>query len=181
MKSMRNVVYPLIIAVLLGALLLTHLSTPAIAQPGTASDPLVTQRYVDELVAGLQAQITALQNQINSGGGQGSGFSAGDRAALVDEILDATAGRVVPFTPLFVPAGSSLIAEAGVELILRSGSANVIAGPNGLTDVTAGLDIGNGQAVSRNHLLLVPATDGRGIYTVTDVWLMIKGGFTIAN
>ncbi|MCL2571372.1 MAG: hypothetical protein FWE11_03135 [Defluviitaleaceae bacterium] len=167
MKNKKNILYPAIIAVLLGLLLLSHLSIPAFAQPGTASDPLVTQHYVDELVAGLQAQITALQNQINTGvpsGGGGTGE-----------------GQVVPFTPLFVPAGSTLMANAGVEFILRSGNATVIAGPNGLVDVTAGIDVGNGQAVSRNHLMLVPATDGRGLYFSTDAWLMIKGGFIVAN
>ena len=160
MKQKRNFIYPAIIAVLAGLLLLSHLSTPAIAQPGTAADPLVTQRYVDDRIAELQAQINALQGEQPSG---------------------TPGGQVVPFTPLLVPAGSSLIADAGVEIILRSGIATVIAGPNGLVDVTAGRDIQNGETVNRNHLLLVPATDGRGLYFASDAWLMIKGGFVIVD
>jgi len=186
MKPKKNIVYPIIVAVLAGALLLSHLSTTVFAQPGSASDPLVTQRYVDELIAGLQAQINALQSQINAGGGtgqpSGGGITPGERTAIVNEIL-LTMGesQVIPFTPVFVPSGSTLIANAGVEFILRSGSATVIAGPNGLVDVTAGRDIANGQAVSRNHLMLVPATDGRGLNFISDSWIMIKGGFVIAN
>jgi len=187
MKPKKNFIYPIIVAVLAGLLLLSHLSTTVFAQPGTATDPLVTQRYVDELIADLQAQINTLQNQINAGGGTGQptgggGITAAERTAIVNEIL-LTMGdsQVIPFTPVFVPRGSTLIANAGVEFILRSGSANVIAGPNGLVDITAGRDIANGQAVSRNHLMLVPATDGRGLNFLSDSWIMIKGGFVIAG
>jgi len=186
MKPKKNIIYPAIIALLAGLLLLSHLSTSAIAQPGTATDPLVTQRYVDDRIAELQAQINALQGAQSGGqttGGQVSaGITPAERTAIVNEILQAMgASQVVPFTPLFVPAGSTLVANAGVEFIVRSGTAYVIAGPNGLVDVTAGQDIGNGQRVSRNHLMLVPATDGRGLYFATDAWIMIKGGFLVAS
>ena len=164
MKKFKSIAYPAAIAILACLLILSHLSTTAVAQPGTASDPLVTQRYVDQRIAELQAQITALQNQQ-----QGGSTTPGQ------------AGQVVPFTPLFIPAGTTLIAEAGVEFILRGGYAYVIAGPNGLVDVTAGQDIANGYPVSHNHLILVPATDGRGLHFTSDAWLMIKGGFSFAN
>ena len=192
-KPKKNIIYLAIICILSGLLLLSFLTTPAIAQPGSASDPLVTQRYVDERIAELQAQINALTLSIQAGqpgagqsGGQtpqtGAGITPTERTAIVNEILQTMgASQVVPFTPLFVPAGSTLIANAGVEFILRSGTATVIAGPNGLVDVTAGRDVANGQVVSRNHLMLVPATDGRGLNVTSDSWLMIKGGFIVAN
>jgi len=163
MKSIKSIIYPAIIATLAVLLILSHFRTATYAQPGTPSDPLVTQRYVDERISALQTQITALQNQ------QGGNLTPG------------APGQVVPFTPLFVPRGSTIVAEAGTEIILRSGSASVVAGPNGLVDITAGRDIANNQPVSRNHLLLVPATDGRGLHITADAWLMIKGGFSIAN
>jgi len=183
MKKMKNIIYPAIIVMLAGLLIFSYLQTTAYAQPGTANDPLVTQRYVDERIADLQAQISALQNQQGGTSLPGTAtLSQADRDALINEITHAvTAGQVVPFTPLFVPSGSTLIAEAGVEFILRSGSAYVIAGPNGLVDATAGKDIANGQPVSRNHLILVPATDGRGLNFTSDAWLMIKGGYIIAD
>jgi len=166
MTQKKNIIYNATIALLAGILLLSYFYTPAIAQPGTANDPLVSQRYVDERIAELQTQIALLQTQISSlQQGQGTPGNS----------------QVVPFTPLFVPSGSILIAEAGVEFILRSGNAIVIAGPNGLVDVTAGRDIANGHAISRNHLMLVPATDGRGLSFSTDAWVMIKGGFTVVN
>jgi len=183
-SSKRSIIYPIVIAVLSGLLLLSYLSTPAIAEPGSAIDPLVTQSYVDGRIAELQAQINALQagqGSVQPPAGQ-TNLSQADRIAIANEILQTLGdSQVVPFTPLFIPAGSTLTANAGAEFILRSGSANVIAGPNGLVDITAGLDIANGHAVSRNHLMLVPATDGRGLYFTSDSWLMIKGGFIVAN
>ena len=167
MRKAKNIIYPAIIAVMAGLLLLSHLYTPAIAQPGSSNDPLVTQSYVDRRIAELQAQINALQAQIGAGAPGGN------------VVIPPAPGQVVPFTPLLVPRGSTLVAEAGVEIILRSGTAYVVAGPNGLVDVTAGRDIANGQRVSPNHLLLVPATDGRGLRFTTDAWLMIKGGFVV--
>ena len=173
----KKIIYPTIITILTGLLLLSHLYAPVIAQPGTSSDPLVTQRYVDERIAQLQAQIDLLESQIAPPTG---GISQAQLTAIVAEVTQAVnAAQVVPFTPLFVPRGSTLIAEAGVEFILRSGTAYVIAGPNGIVDVTAGIDIANGQRVSQNHLMLVPATDGRGLYFATGAWLMIKGGYII--
>jgi len=194
MKQKKNIIYLSIIAALAGLLILSHLQTIAYAGPGTVADPLVTQRYVNERIAELQAQITALQNQQGGTGQPGTAtLTQAERDALVADITMAVLANInalglgqgqgvaVPFTPLFVPQGSTLIAEAGAEIVLRSGAANVIAGPNGLVDVTAGADVANGQPVSRNHLMLVPATDGRGLSFVTDAWLMIKGGYTVVN
>jgi len=189
---------------------LTYMVIPIFAQPGDANDPLVTRRYVDERFAALSSEIATLR-AIVSGLAPGSvnipsgGITTAERDQLFAEIMlyfetvygemlrQAAAGaaippqtgaqtaEVVPFTPLFIPAGRILVAEAGVEIILRSGQATVIAGPNGLVDITAGLDIANGEQVSQNHLLLVPASDGRGMLFNTDAWIMIKGGYTIVN
>jgi len=182
MKQKTRFIYPAIVAILATLLILSHLSIPAIAQPGTTVDPLVTKRYVDDQIAILQAQIDALQGHT---GGQASStvvLTPADKAAIISEVIEAVNNaQVIPFTPLFVPRGSHLIASAGVEVILRSGAAEVVSGQNGLVDITAGDDIGNGQAISRNHLLLVPASDGRGLYFTANSWIMIKGGYIIVD
>jgi len=186
---------------------IAYMAIPIFAQPGDANDPLVTRRYVDERFATLSAEIATLR-AIVSGLAPGTvnipsgGMTIAERDELFAEIMlyfemvygdmlrQAASGaavppqgvaEVIPFTPLFIPAGRILVAEAGVEIILRSGQATVIAGPNGLVDITAGLDIANGEQVSQNHLLLVPASDGRGMLFNTDAWIMIKGGYTIVN
>jgi len=180
---------------------------PVLAQPGTTNDPLVTQRYVDNKIAELRVEINQLRNAINnispgtSFGGSGN-ISNADRDALFAEVMlyfetmygdmlraamevanatDITPAspQVVPFEPLFVPAGGRLIAEAGVEIILRSGHATAISGPDGMVNVTAGADVTHGVRIPLNNLLLVPRSDGRGLNFVTDSWLMIKGSYEV--
>lgn len=120
-------------------------------EPGSSEDPVVTKSYVD-------AQIAALKNDMDSGKGGG--------------------GSV--FTPVFVEAGKKLIGGEGTELILRSGGALAIApGEDGLSDLTGGKDLKGTFAVTRNHLLLIPRDDGRGISAATDIWVMVKGTYKI--
>ena len=58
--------------------------------------------------------------------------------------------------------GQTLMAEKGTELILRMGTANVIASQKGgLSDVTGGVDLADGGHLPSNHLLSVPLGDGR--------------------
>ena len=208
MKS-KNAKSILVVVAMVAILAIAHF-VPIIAQPGDASDPLVTRRYVDDRVAQLTAEINNLRNIVNSiapgsvSGATGGNFTNADRDALFADIMvyfetmygdmlrtvaalaeatDPTPGtaQMVPFEPLFVPAGRTLIADGGTEIILRSGQAIAISGPDGLVDATAGVDIINGRAIPLNHLLLVPRTDGRGMRFTTDAWLLIKGGHQIVN
>ncbi|MCR5482447.1 MAG: hypothetical protein K6F52_06595 [Clostridia bacterium] len=84
------------------------------------------------------------------------------------------------FTPIEVKAGKSVIGGEGSEMILRSGEASAIGnGENGVSDVTEGKDLLDGYWVFQNHLLLVPRADGRGIKATTDIWVMVKGVYTV--
>jgi len=79
-----------------------------------------------------------------------------------------------------VPAGSTVVGESGTELVLRGGQATaVVSELGGLLDVTAGTDIKGGARIPANHLIVVPRSDGRGFYAVTDLILMVKGRITI--
>ncbi len=84
------------------------------------------------------------------------------------------------FTPVEVKAGKSVVGGEGCEMILRSGEASAIGnGQNGVSDVTEGKDLLDGYWVFQNHLLLVPRADGRGIRANTDIWVMVKGVYTV--
>jgi len=162
---------------------------------------------ISDLRTELRAEINQLRNTVNNispgttftGGGN---ISNADRDALFAEVMlyfetmygdmlraamevanatDITPAspQVVPFEPLFVPAGGRLVAEAGVEIILRSGHATAISGPDGMVNVTAGADVTHGTRIPLNNLLLVPRSDGRGLNFVTDSWLMIKGSYEV--
>jgi len=195
-----------ILAVLVAVVALVYFNVPATAQPGDATDPLVTRRYVDERIALLTAEINALRAQIGTGivppiavtpSVPGEPITQTERDAIFAEIMiyfetvygemlraaQGTApnavGTVVPFEALFVPAGHTLIADAGAEFILRSGNAIAVSGSDGMVNITAGQDLANGETVPHNHLLMVPRSDGRGMSFMTDSWLMIKGSYEI--
>ncbi|MGI6574685.1 MAG: hypothetical protein ACOX3A_02255 [bacterium] len=77
-------------------------------------------------------------------------------------------------------AGQSLLADGGTELILRGGQAEAITSPlGGLADLTGGKDLAQGARIPANHLLLVPRDDGRGVFAVTDIILLVRGGYEI--
>jgi hypothetical protein len=97
--------------------------------------------------------------------------------SYVDKQL-AEAGGI--FVPLELAAGKRIIGGAGTEIILRSGEAAAIGNEsNGISDLTDGADLQTGAAVQRDHLLLVPREDGRGLSATSDVWLMVRGPYTI--
>jgi len=200
----------LIIMFLVASVIALAQFVPVLAQPGDANDPLVTRRYVDDRISEVRIEINQLRTIVNNivpgsvGGNIGGNISNADRDALFGEVMlyfeamygdmlraamavadatDITPGtpQVVPFEPLFVPAGRTLVAEAGVEFILRSGHATAVSGPDGMVNITAGTDVTHGVRIPLNNLMLVPRSDGRGLHFVTDSWLMIKGNYEIIN
>jgi hypothetical protein len=78
-----------------------------------------------------------------------------------------------------LPAGHSIIGQAGTQFILRVGSAYCVADPTttmgGLSDVTGGIDVKHQEPVQSNHLLIVPRSDGRGLLAQTDIVLLVWG------
>ncbi len=150
--------------VLVAALLAVILAVPAFAaetDPGSSGDPVVTKSYVD-------AQIAALKESLKAETGTNPGTTA----------PSADASDV--FTAVEVKAGQLLIGAGGTELVLRSGSATAIDnGKDGVSDLTGAKDLKGGVQVEKNHLLLVPRDDGRGIAAQTDIWIMVKGAYTI--
>jgi len=128
------------------------------SNPGGPNDPVVTQSYVEGRLQALNAEI---QSQITS--------------------LDTgTAASGQAFEVVAVNAGQSIILEENSQFILRTGEATAIAGPGGgLSDLTAGIDLLTNDLVSRNHLLLIPRSDGRGVYFKTSAWIMVSGKYIL--
>ncbi len=94
--------------------------------------------------------------------------------------LKASSTSSDTFKVLSIEKGKKLIGEEGTELILRSGTAKAVDnGVNGLSDLTAATELMGGASVGKNHLLVVPKNDGRGISAESDIYVMVKGGYTI--
>lgn len=120
--------------------------------PGSELDPIVTKSYVDQIAATLKAYF--------------------------DEAISRDAGN--KFKLVTLKPGQKLLAQQGTEIILRAGKAAVVAtASGGLSDITKGSDIGKGNTVPPNHLLIVPRSDGRGLKANSKVIIMIRGEFTV--
>ncbi|HHY16979.1 MAG TPA: hypothetical protein GX524_02785 [Firmicutes bacterium] len=92
--------------------------------------------------------------------------------AYVDSKLKMT---VVDLSP-----GNTLIGYSGTEIILRAGKGTIVDSEmGGLCDLTQGVDLRNGSEAPKNHLLLVPRDDGRGIKAASQATVMVRGSFTV--
>ena len=152
--------------------------------PGSASDPLVSRSYVDD-------KFNQLLGMIGTGGtGTVTGPTMDDATvdAVVAEVMSRLeyyitakgGGDASAFHALQIKAGQILVGDEGAELIPRSGTSTVYSlVTDGVADVTTGIDLRNGAKITNNHLLIIPRGDGRGIKASTDVWVLVKGGYTI--
>ncbi len=188
------------------ALVISFTLAPVFAQPGTAEDPLVSKKYVDDQVAALRtlinqnAQYPTQQQPVTSP--VSAELTNEMRAALVAEALAAyenaygemlrqaaanagsqampsqvTQESMALFEVVQVQAGQVVLGDSSTEMILRGGTATVACGVNGLCDVTDGMDLANNTSVPYNHLIIIPVGDGRGFRITTDAYLMIKGRY----
>lgn len=122
--------------------------------PGTVNDPVVTKSYVDEQIAKL-------------GGGNSTGGSSSNETAAL-EVVTVAADRI-------------LMVNAGSEIVIRTGKAVAYStDSNGISDVTAGVDIKSGVSVPTNHLIWFPR-DGRGIQaapgSTASLTVLVKGSY----
>ena len=171
MKTRRSWIILLTAALLLAASCFAAVFADDVV-PGTAADPVVSKSYMDAQVAILQTQIKTLQEQIDK-------LSAGQSGSETPS-APATPAEVPKFVVVKVDAGKSLIGSASAEIILRSGTATAIAGASGgVSDLTGGTDLSTGTDVSKNHLLIIPADDGRGIRCTTTCYVMVKGDYKL--
>lgn len=135
------------------------------SQPGTADDPVVTKSYVDQAIK-------------NAGQGSGGGTSTAPSEPSTPSTSTGDELKIVVVKP-----GQRLIAGAGTEFIVRSGKAVIYsADSNGVADLTQGADLGNGKAVTNNHLLSFPR-EGRGIEVVQgnkyNLTVMVRGSYKL--
>ena len=137
----------------------------AFATAGDSNDPLITLSYItDVLLPDIDSRINTKIEAVSGG------------------TASQPAGESQSFVLVNVDAGSKLIGHAGTELVLRSGTGTIIAGTQGgVADLTAGMDLINGNEVPKNHLLLIPRSDMRGIAFSTNGIVMVKGSYEISK
>lgn len=164
--------------------------------PGSSTDPLVSKSYVDSLFQQLSQQING-QSENNTADSDEETERMSDEAigTLMDlkiqEALkdvngnssnESSTGGVQEktYTVIEVEADQTVIGAQGTEMILRGGKALAVGvEDNGLQDVTAGIDVKDGQDIEANHLFIIPRNDGRGMKILKHAWIMIKGNYII--
>ncbi len=145
--------------------------------PGSDEDPLITSSYLDkkvqEVVLNIETSVNQKIKQITNS------ISVLDKK-VEDMSGQSSEGTGQGFKPIDIPAGKKLTCEASAEIILRAGKAKVVSETGaGLSDVTSGADIKAGEYITKDHLLIVPRTDGRGLAAVANSVVMIKGKYVI--
>ncbi|MFA5577686.1 MAG: hypothetical protein WCZ27_05800 [Tissierellaceae bacterium] len=155
---MKKIIKNLIIGFSMTAII--FMGAIAFTEPGSQMDPLVTLSYVDMKIDQLKTYIDSKVNKESADQEEG-------------------AWKVVE-----VQEGQSLMCYGGTEIILRSGKAKAVSIfvgdiENGLTDITLGRDLKMDENIEENHLLIIPRTDSRGAYAVTDTFWLVKGDYKI--
>lgn len=161
---MRKIVKNTIIGFSMAAII--FMGAIAFTEPGSENDPLVSLSYVDMRIEQLKSYIDEKLSRDDSQEEDG------------------------PWKVVQVSEGDSLICYGGTEIILRSGKANAISVftedlvsgviiENGITNITLGRDLKMDENIEENHLLIIPRTDSRGAYAVTNTYWLVKGDYKI--
>ncbi len=147
----------------------------------SASDPLISYSYLEDRLAELESDYVhkinaltveneALQEQMDELYGLIEELKANGGASSGYETVTLTKNNVI------YPVGNSL------EIILRSGRAVAVSTDNSkaVADITNGMDIYNFETIVYNHLIFIPANDGRGIKITSDEAIItVRGEYKV--
>jgi hypothetical protein len=139
------------------------------SSPGSADDPIVTKSYVDAKLAALGSGGSTTPAPIppSTSGGSATPVSGIDTFKVVE-----------------LEQGEVMSGGEGTEFIVRGGKAVAVLGSGakgGLSDLTEGTNVGDGEEVTLNHMLLVPRNDGRAIKATSPygTFVMVRGNYSI--
>lgn len=168
----------IIVLVLLFAFVLC---IPINADPGDKDDPIIVLSYlnlkIQELIDNYQLKSikdinTAVETNKKSIEELNSKLEGNSNEPATSTTLEVVNLKI----------GEKLITGAGTEIILRAGNVTAIASNlGGLSDVTLAADIKQGENIQKNHLIIVPRNDGRGVCATTDAILMVRGEYIISK
>ena len=169
------------------------------ADPGSSDDPLISLSYFENKIESLKktlledltstfglefnnladdftnkfdAATETFSNELNE--------SKKQLDDTLEEIRENGVSTPTEFKVITLNEGEMILCEAGTEIIVRSGKSIVVTDKNssgGISDITAGKDLANNEAIVNNHLLIVPKADGRGIKANVTGAVMVKGNF----
>lgn len=173
------------------------------AEYGTQSDPLVSLSYITGVLRPellkqaetesksraeeVQATVDRFDEQVNA---KISEFTDRNTAQVDDSMIGEIAEKVkkqipqqtanAPFTTVTLAAGKTLVLSEGCEVLLRSGSVTCSASQSpALIDMTTGGAVTSGDALSANHLYLVPGS-GRSVRAGNAATVLVRGQYSLS-
>lgn len=153
----------------------------ASATGGDQSDPLVTLSYLTqvvtpELMEKVEEQVAANEQAL----AEKLDGAINDYSEQMEQVLSQGTGESSAYIVVSLPAGRTLQPEAGSELLLRSGGAQVSFGTAPvLLDATAGSSLEVGGALKTNHLYVAPLSSV-GVTASADAVFLVRGTYSIA-
>jgi hypothetical protein len=149
---------------------------------GTSDDPLVTKSYVDKCINDAVSQVTANKlsdSDINTIAEKVADITNTDFSPVVSE---STSSSPDTYKAVELKSGKIITGMEGTEIILRSGIAYAyITGADTILDITTGKSLDDKNSISKDHLIIIPRSDGRGIRATENSWVLVKGGYTITD
>ena len=143
-----------------------NLRISQISTGGTSTGVAVDSNTLSR-INNLEVQTGALQNDVDD-----SNKRVDFMDTTVRNLSDGTVWQVVKVDP-----GIRVLASDTGEIVLRSGTARVIGNEHneGISDLTSGAEVKNGELLVKDHHMLIPRGDGRGIITETVCYIIYKG------
>lgn len=170
------------ILILTAVITVTLAVTALAASYDSSEDPLISLSYLTEIFRpsvekDYKERIAVLEEKINR-------LQSGDTVETTDTVSSAAGdSNAMPgYEVVELKYGDCIFASSACDIMLRAGSAFCIApdATQGISDYTAGVEILNGEGLTKNHMCLIPRGDGRGIMaTAQSVYVMIRGEYTI--
>ena len=152
----------------------------ASATGGDQTDPLITLSYLTqvvkpELLGKVDEKVAAneqtLLEKVNA--------AIDDYSKEMEAALGGTGGNGAMYTAVTLSKGALLCPNAGVEILVRTGTAKVLAGANPVVhNATSGAGVSIGGELQANNLYVVPL-EGAVICATSDCTLLVRGGFVV--
>ncbi|MTI48651.1 MAG: hypothetical protein FH761_12470 [Firmicutes bacterium] len=156
------------------------------SEPGSTNDPLVTLSFVEQRLEQIKFYVNSKIEEVNGNITNNKTeidtlkTENSELKGKIEQLQNQSGSAGSNLEVVTLEKGKMLVCDAGAEIILRAGQAQAIASElGGLSDVTGGQDIPMGKAITPNHLLIVPRSDGRGVYAVETAILMVRGSYRI--
>jgi len=196
-KKIRTIIAAVSVVLTLGVTVLA-------ASYDSSEDPLISLSYLtnifkpeireeyEDRIAELEARLSALENQtptIPEYSEPVVDTTPETEAETEEPVIDTTpeveyTHSSTTYEVVELTYGDALYAVTACDIMLRSGKAACIApdASQGIADYTDGYEVFNDQAIVKNHMLLIPRGDGRGIKAISEsVFVMVWGDYTIVE